>query len=105
LAEERQNMVITVLEGHVAAEKWETLEEAYKAGTESLPAVIVQTFLVQHMTEPTLWRIMTCWQDREALEAYRQSVETPGGILMFRAAGAEPTLSILDVRAHASSGA
>jgi len=37
---------------------------------------------------------------REALDEYRRSVETPGGVLRFRAAGAEPTLSIFDVAVH-----
>lgn len=93
-------MVITILEGHVAPENWETLENAYREGTKSLPPTILQTFLVQLTTEPTAWRIMTHWRSRAALEAYRQSVETPGGVLMFRAAGAEPALSIFDVRVH-----
>lgn len=97
-------MVITILEGHVAPGKWETLEKTYREGTESLPTVIVQTFFLQHSTEPTLWRIMTHWQSRAALEAYRQSVETPGGVLMFRAAGAEPALSIYDVEVHVAHG-
>lgn len=92
------NMVMTILEAHVAPEKWAALEQAYKAGADPLPPPIAQTFLVQGSTDPTVWRIITLWRNREALEAYRQSVETPAGILMFRAAEAEPTLSIFDVR-------
>jgi hypothetical protein len=99
--------MVTILEGHVAPEKWKTLERAYREaekawreGSEPLSPAIMQTFLVQHNTEPTLWRIMTQWRSRAGLEAYRQSVETPGGVLMFRAAGTEPALSIFDVRIH-----
>ena len=36
---------------------------------------------------------------REALAEYRRSVEVPGGILIFRSVGAEPTLSIFEVAA------
>jgi hypothetical protein len=100
-------MVITILEGHVAPEKWDTLESTYREaekawreGSEPLSPDIVQTLLAQHATERTLWRIMTHWRSRAGLEAYRQSVETPAGVLMFRAAGTEPTLSIFDVHIH-----
>ncbi len=96
-------MVITILEAHVTPEKWATLEQAYKAGTVSLPPVIVQTFLAQNSADPTAWRIITHWRSREALDEYRQSAKTPGGVLMFRAAGAEPTLSIFDVHSHVSA--
>jgi quinol monooxygenase YgiN len=95
-------MVITILEGRLAAKNWDSLEAAYQAGTATLPPDMIQTFLVQDSADPTVWRIMTQWQSRAALEAYRQSVETPGGVLMFRAAGAEPTLSVFDVRRHVS---
>ena len=41
------NMIMTVLEGQVAPEKWSVLEQAYKKGPDTLPPPIVQTFLVQ----------------------------------------------------------
>ena len=93
-------MVMTILEAHVAPEKWANLQQAYQAGSANLPPQMVQTFLIQSTTEPTLWRGMSIWHSREALEEYRRSVDTPGGVLMFRAAGAEPTLSIFDIAAH-----
>ena len=93
-------MVMTILEAHVANEKWGALERAYRAGTESIPPPIAQTFLVQSSGDQTIWRIITLWHSREALQEYRQSVDTPGGVLMFREAGAEPTLTVFDVRAQ-----
>ena len=96
-------MVITSLEAQVASDKWEVLQRAYGSGTDALPPAIVETFLAQSATDPTVWRIMTVWRSRDALDEYRQSVETPEGVLMFRAAGAEPTLSIFDVHVHAQS--
>ena len=91
------HMVMTVLEAHVTDDQWSTLTQAYRQGKAHLPPQMVQTFLVQSTAEPTLWRGISVWQSREALDEYRHSVETPGGVLMFRAVGAEPTLSIFDV--------
>ena len=91
-------MVMTILEAHVPPEKWASLEQAYKAGADPLPPPIRQTFLVQISADPTVWRIITLWRSPEALEEYRLSVETPAGVLMFRAVDAEPTLSIFDIR-------
>jgi hypothetical protein len=100
---EVMKMVITILEAQIASDKWEVLKRAYGSGAETLPPPIVETFLAQSATDPTVWRIMTVWRSREALDDYRQSVETPEGVLMFRAAGAEPTLSIFDIHVHAQS--
>lgn len=95
-------MVITILEAHVAPEKWGVLEQAYQTAIKNLEPQIKQTFLLHSATDATLWRIVTVWRSREALEEVRQSGQTPRGVLMFRAAEAEPTLSIFDVAAHAS---
>jgi hypothetical protein len=98
-------MVMTILEAHVVPEKWATLEQAYKAGTEHLPPQMVQTFLVHSTTDSTVWRIVSIWKSREALAEMRRSTETPGGVLIFRAAGAEPTLAIFDVVEHLAASA
>ena len=94
------NMVMTILEAHVAPENWAALEQAYQQGSARRPGQMVQSFLVHSTEDPTLWRGISVWRSREALDEYRRSVETPGGVLMFRAAGAEPTLSIFDVAVH-----
>jgi len=94
-------MVMTILEARVAPEKQGALEAAYKAGTEHKPPQLAQTFLIQSAADPTLWRIVSIWHSREALDEMRRSTETPAGVLMFRAAGAESTLSVFNVTAHA----
>ncbi len=96
-------MVITVLEAHVPSENWSTLEQTYQDAIKQLDAGIVRTLLLHNFTDPTLWRIETIWQTREALDAMRRSGETPRGVLIFRAAGAEPILSIFDVTAQAQT--
>jgi len=89
--------VMTVLEAEVAAERVGALETAYRDAITQLDAGIERTFLARDAKNPHVWRIITLWASREALVAMRQSGETPKGVLMFRAAGAEPTLTILDV--------
>jgi len=95
-------MIITILEAHVEADKAIALQEAYRKGTqEGLPPQMTQTFLLQSVTDKTLWQIISVWKSREALDEMRNSGETPAGILMFRAAGAEPKLTIFAVPASA----
>jgi hypothetical protein len=96
-------MVMTILEAHVSEEMWEALREAYEAPAAQLPPQMAQTFLLQSTDEPALWRIASVWKSRAALQEYRSSVETPGGVLLFRSVGAEPALSIFDVALHAAA--
>lgn len=94
-------MVMTVLEAQVSPEKASMLEAAYRQAIEHLDVGIAQTFLLQNAKEPGLWQIVTLWESREALDAMRQSRETPRGVLIFRTVGAEPSLSVLKVVSHA----
>ncbi len=89
--------IMTVLEAHVAPDQWATLAQIFTAAGEQLPPQMLQTLLVQDTSDRTLWRGISIWRSRAALDEYRRSVETPGGVLMFRAAGAEPRLSIFEV--------
>lgn len=92
-------MVVTMLQAEVAEEDARELVDSFKAGGDSLPPVIRESFLL-HKSGGDLWRIVTFWESKEALDGYRASVETPGGVLMFRSAGAEPTLTVFEVAAH-----
>ena len=96
-------MVITILEAYVAPEKVSLLEASYKQVTEHLDVGIVQTFLTQSTNEPTVWQIVTHWESRDALNAMRQTGETPRGVLIFQAVGAEPRFSIFRVAANAKA--
>ena len=98
-------MVITILEAHVVPEKAARLEEVYKRSIERLDVGIVQTFLLRSSKDSNVWQIVTEWQSREALDEMRRTGETPRGVVMFRAADAEPTLSVFDVVAHAAAAA
>ena len=98
-------MVITILEAHVAPGNVDRLEAAYQQGIEHLDAGITQTFLARGSSDSALWRIVTVWESRAALDEMRRSGVTPRGVLMFRAADAEPVLSVFDVVAHAMASA
>src|SRR5512141_919650 len=98
-------MVITVLEAHVAPEKAGLLEETYRQGVQQLEAGIVQTFLLRAAKEPNVWQIVTPGDSRAALDEMRRMTSAPRGVLMFRAAEAEPTLAVFEVVSHAAAPA
>jgi hypothetical protein len=92
-------MVLTILEATVAPDRAIDLETAFRAAAGQVPPGLVRSHLLCAGTDRSRWRIETLWQSRAALEVMRQSTATPAGVLMFRAAGAEPTLSVFDVTA------
>ena len=72
------------------------LQAAYAAASADPPAGLVRSELLRDVRDATWWRIQTWWMSREALQAVRRT-GTPSGLLMFHAAGAEPTLEIFEV--------
>jgi hypothetical protein len=102
MVEDTRQSVMTILEAQVELDMIPALQAAYRNGVQhGLPPQMTQTFLTQSTTDKRLWRIISVWKSREALEEMRHSGQTPEGILMFRAAGAEPKLSIFEVAASA----
>ena len=93
-------MLLTVLEALVAPERAGELQAAFAAATSSqVPDGLLRTELLRSVTEPGRWRLATLWASREALVRMRGR-GTPAGVLMFRAAGAEPVLSVYEVAAR-----
>jgi len=90
-------MVMTILEGRVSKDDWQALEDAYAQGRQHREPGMVQSYLIHNSRESDLWRILTLWSSRDALDAMRKSTDTPRGVLMFRQAHTEPTLAIYDV--------
>jgi len=92
-------MILTILEAHVDAGKESALQSAYATAITSneRPPGLVRSQLIRDAFDPTRWRIQTWWESREALTAMRAAGVPPAGILMFRAAGAEPATSIFEV--------
>ena len=92
-------MVMTVLDANLEPGKESALEAAYAAAVTSgsRPPGLVRSELLRDAFDPSHWRIQTWWASRQALEAMRGTGTPPAGVLMFRAAGAEPTVSIFEV--------
>ncbi|HEY2955877.1 MAG TPA: DNA-formamidopyrimidine glycosylase family protein [Candidatus Eisenbacteria bacterium] len=96
-AMEETKMVMTILEARVAPERVGDLERAYREAVLEFPPGLVETFLARDTGDPAVFRIMTVWASRDALEKMRASGVKPKGVQIFEAAGATPTLSIFEV--------
>ncbi len=93
-------MVMTILEGRVAKENWRMLENEFQQAKNMPEPGLEQSYLIHASKEQDLWRILTIWESREALDVMRRSTETPRGVLMFRHAHTEPTLAVFDIVQH-----
>jgi antibiotic biosynthesis monooxygenase len=90
--------VLTILEASVPQARHADLQAAYRsAAHETFPPGLVRSTLLQATNDRTLWRIETLWKSREALDAMR-GTGTTRGLLIFRAASAEPTLTVFDIQ-------
>jgi heme-degrading monooxygenase HmoA len=90
-------MILTILEATVPAGNEAALIAAYReAGARERPPGLVRTELQRDARDARHWRIQTWWESREVLDAMRRT-GTPAGVLMFRAAGAEPTLTLYEI--------
>jgi hypothetical protein len=90
-------MIVTSLEAHVAPDKQDLLQEAFKKQLAGKLAGAKEAVLTRSANDPNLWRLMGFWESREIFESYRRSVPVPAGFLVFRAAGAEPTLNMFEI--------
>lgn len=95
-------LIMIVLEGRVPADQVAELNRLYTEASRSLPPQLLHALLVQSTTDSAVWRGITVWRSRAALEEYRRSVSTPAGIRMFQAVGAQPSVSMWDVAASVS---
>jgi hypothetical protein len=97
--DEEGAMVVTMAEARVDPDRRGELMDQYGGTSDDLPPFIVETFLL-NAVDSDLWRIVTVWRSREALDEYRASVPTPKAVQVFRAVGAEPTVTIFDTAVH-----
>jgi len=94
-------VIITMVDAGVAPENVEALLQAWGRETGgALPRGLKESYLLR---AGDAWRITTVWESREALEEMRRTTQTPGALLIFRAAGAEPTLTVFEVAGHIRS--
>lgn len=89
-------MTVTIVSADVDPARESDLSAAYQSVTsQPIPAGLLSSALLRGPAG--LWQIITVWRDRSALEAMRASTETPAAIAVFRAAGASPSVTVLDV--------
>lgn len=94
--------VMTTLEARVAADRVPDLLSAYEEVGRHLDTGVEHTYLAQSVDDPEVWRIVTLWSDPGALDSHRASLGGRArGELIFRAAEAEPRLSVFEVPAFA----
>lgn len=90
--------VVSVLEAWIAPENWDVFVQGYRDRiAQGFPTELLEIFLTQAVTEPELWRIVSIWSSREALDADRRSVQPLSGLAIFRAAGTESTTSTFNI--------
>ncbi len=92
-------MIVTMLEAPVEEDQSDGLVSRFQAAGGSLPSFIIESSLLR-AADTDMWKMVTVWESREALDGYLASVETPEGVLMFRAAGAEPARTVFEVAAR-----
>lgn len=98
-------VVVTILEAQVAEAQWEGLRRAFERALEELPPQAVETFLLQDLSLPSRWQVITVWWSADSLAEYRQSAQVPGGVVAFRSVGVEPEFSVFETVGHASNSA
>jgi|GEM_PF-3017224 len=91
--------ILSIVEAKVGEGSWSQLIKEYEqVEKSSLPPSVLSAYLTQDKTEPALWRIVTIWENLEAMAEYRKSVATPIWIQIFENAGATPNLIISEVK-------
>jgi heme-degrading monooxygenase HmoA len=100
-------MILTVLEARLDDGADEALQSAYATAIAAgdRPPGLVHSELIRDANDPRRWRIQKWWESRQALQELRSQGTPPAGILMFRSAGAEPSVSIFEVISELSRAA
>ncbi len=94
------NQVMATLEARVAPERWAEMTERYAQLGGQRPPQLAESILLQSANDPAVWRLISIWHSRQQFDEYRASVQTPGGVLLFRSVGAEPALSLFEIKAR-----
>jgi hypothetical protein len=92
------NQVMTILEGHIPADKWAAAIEGFAQIQTQRPAQLLASYLTQSTTDPTLWRTVGVWSSQQAFDEFRASVGAPPPLVLFRSLGAEPTLTASEIK-------
>lgn len=91
--------VITILEGEVLEANWDVLRQSFAERTEADKGIRPeQAFLIQDARNKTNWKLIAIWKDMATLMQMKATGEIPTGVLIFREAGTDPSLSIFQIQ-------
>lgn len=93
-------MIITILEGHVPANRWNDFENSYRQVIKHVPVQIKETFLLQDENDPTLWRVISVWKSREDFNEIKFNPIFHTCAELYSAVGVESSRRIFEVKAH-----
>jgi len=65
-------MHVTILSGRVSEENWRKLESDFERVIKHPPPGVVSSMLVQCLSEPKLWQVITTW---ESVDIYHEAKE------------------------------
>jgi hypothetical protein len=97
---ETLQMIITILEGHIPANRWNDFENSYRDVIKHLPIQLKETFLTQDEHDTTLWRVITVWKTREDFEEIKFNPVFHSWAELYRSVGVESTQRTFNVVAH-----
>lgn len=93
------DQVLTIIEASVEESNWNLLKDKYiSVDRKALPPSLLNSQLIQDVSNPKIWRIVTTWESLQAMNTYRQSVDTPAWLLVFQSVGAQPKLVVTSIR-------
>ncbi len=90
-------MIVTILEASIPLSKKHFLVNLFSKAVIELEDGIIDTYLMSNTKSTDLFRIITIWKSKEALDRMRSSTEVPRGVQFFREIGVEPSLSVYNV--------
>lgn len=76
-------MIVTILEAHVEEDGREGLTARFDEIARRLPPQVIATSLMHDVRDTGRWRLATAWKSNEALQRYRDAVDTAAGADSF----------------------
>ncbi len=93
-------MFVVTMEAQVPPEQEERLTRAFAHVMKHRPDSVVQSMLMRDNLDPTLWRVLTVWDSREAADAYYVSNTNLPGAYVFHLSGLVPTATSSELIAY-----
>ena len=92
---------LTVIEGRVPSSKAKKLEVSYRElkNNGGIPKGIIKSYLSRDSGDSENYKLVTLWESKKVFEKYRDSVEIPKGIELFKKLGINARMTLFEVAA------